>query len=143
MSNYFNEVLDWLEANAAAKKIERWFFFTTWKDIVNVGGDGYMGIIFFDGPGQGAFLNCLGETYRSRFPGPSTGQVRRFGQHSARGMTVSLGKSRPFVGTLRKRGGFEGGSDSAGGTESWGGVRTVERNQRFAETGVTRRVSSM
>ena len=25
-----------------------------------------MGIIFFDGPGQGAFLNCLGETYRSR-----------------------------------------------------------------------------
>ena len=28
--------------------------------------DGYMGIIFFDGPGKGSSLNCLGETYRAR-----------------------------------------------------------------------------
>ena len=66
MSDYLIAVLDWLEANAAANKIEKWFFFTTWKDIVNVGGDGYMGIIFFDGPNQGASLNCLGEIYRAR-----------------------------------------------------------------------------
>ena len=66
MSNYLNEVIDWLEANAAAEKIDRWFFFSTWKDIVNVGSDGYMGIIFFDGPSQGSSLNCLGETYRAR-----------------------------------------------------------------------------
>ena len=66
MSDYLTEVLDWLEANADANDIERWFFFTTWKDIVNVGGDGYMGIIFFDEPDQGASLNCLGDVYRAR-----------------------------------------------------------------------------
>lgn len=46
--------------------IERWFFFITWKDIVNVGLDGYMGIVLFDGPEQGAALNCLGEAYRAQ-----------------------------------------------------------------------------
>ena len=66
MSNYVNSVLDWLEANAATHKIERWFFYTTWADIVNVGADGYMGVILFDGPQQGASLNCLGEVYRAR-----------------------------------------------------------------------------
>ena len=66
MSDYINSVLDWLEANAISHKIERWFFFRTWVDIVNVGVDGYMGIIFFEGPDQGAGLNCLGEVYRAR-----------------------------------------------------------------------------
>ena len=66
MSNYINSVLDWLDANAASHKIERWFFFTTWQDTENVAEDGYMGIIFFDGPQQGASLNCLGEVYRVR-----------------------------------------------------------------------------
>lgn len=60
------EVLDWLEANASANKVDKWFFFTTWRDIVNVASDGYMGIIFFDGPGQTASRNCLGDLYRSR-----------------------------------------------------------------------------
>ena len=65
MSNYVNTILDWLQANGATNKIERWFFYVTWQDIVNVGSDGYMGTIFFDGPGQDASLNCLGETYRA------------------------------------------------------------------------------
>ena len=66
MSDYVNAVLDWLEANAASHKIDRWFFYKSLKDIVNVGSDGYMGITFFGGPGQGEGLNCLGEVYRAR-----------------------------------------------------------------------------
>ena len=66
MSSYVNTVLDWLEENSDASRIERWFFYKTWRDIVDVGSDGYMGIIFFDGPSEGASLNCLGEVYRAR-----------------------------------------------------------------------------
>ena len=75
MSDYLLTLLDWLEANADANYIEKWFFYRTWKDIVNVGGDGYMGIIFFGEPVLGAPfpppavgtpLNCLGEAYRAR-----------------------------------------------------------------------------
>ena len=66
MSDYLSSVLDWLEANAASKLIEKWFFFSSWKDIVNVGSDGYMGISFYDGPGVGANLTCLGDVYRAR-----------------------------------------------------------------------------
>ena len=66
MSDYLLVVLDWLEANAALKKIEKWFFFITWKDIVGESGDGYMGITFFEDREFGASLNCLGYVYRSR-----------------------------------------------------------------------------
>lgn len=71
MSDYLTSVLDWLEANAASKLIERWFFFSSWKDIVNIGSDGYMGISFYDGPGVGASLTCLGDVYRARALGGS------------------------------------------------------------------------
>jgi hypothetical protein len=73
MSDYMTVLLDWLEDNSAAQNIERWFFFATWKDIVNLDPDGYMGIIFFDGNFQGASINCLGEVYRARSLG--TGKV--------------------------------------------------------------------
>ena len=66
MSGYLIEVLDWLETNAASNKIDKWFFFISWKDIVNVAADGYMGIIFFEGPEEGAALNCLGDAYSTR-----------------------------------------------------------------------------
>ena len=55
-----------VDGNATSHKIDRWFFFRSWVDTVNVGGDGYMGIYFFDGPSQGSPLNCLGEVYRAR-----------------------------------------------------------------------------
>jgi hypothetical protein len=71
MSDYLTITLDWLEDNALANKIEKWFFFTTWKNIVDVGNDGYMGIFFFDGPQYGAKLNCLGKSYRARSLGKS------------------------------------------------------------------------
>ena len=66
MGQYLISVLDWLEINAAMLGIEKWFFFITWKDIVDVGTDGYMGITLFNGQQVGASLNCLGETYHSR-----------------------------------------------------------------------------
>ena len=67
--------VSWLETNGAANKIEKWFFFTPWKDIVNVGGDGYMGTILFPpqeawGPRSTASANCTGRgrssTWRRR-----------------------------------------------------------------------------
>ena len=64
MADYVNTVLDLFEDNAESYNIEKWFFFVTWMEPVNV--DAYMGIIFFDGPGQDAQLNCLGEVYRAR-----------------------------------------------------------------------------
>ena len=66
MSDYIVEVLDWLEANASDKNIERWFFYKSWRDVSNASTDGFMGITFFDDPEVGALPNCLGETYRSR-----------------------------------------------------------------------------
>ena len=67
MAQYLDSVLDWLEENSIAKGIGKWFFFVTWQDIANhIEEDGYMGIIFFDGPEQGAAMNCLGEIYRAR-----------------------------------------------------------------------------
>ena len=71
MSDFLISVLDWLEANAVSKLIEKWFFFSSWKDIVNIGSDGYMGITFYDGPEVGASLNCLGDVYRARALGES------------------------------------------------------------------------
>jgi hypothetical protein len=73
MSTYINEVLDWLEDNAESYNIDKWFFFTTWQDIVTPpASDPYMGIIFFDGPDEDAQLNCLGELYRARSLGLPT-----------------------------------------------------------------------
>ena len=65
VSDYLITMLDWLDANSAANKIDKWFFFITWTDLVNIGGSGYMGIIFFDGPSKAASLNCLGRIYRA------------------------------------------------------------------------------
>ena len=66
MSDYLNSIMDWLRANAEENRIERWFFYRTWKDIMDVAADGYMGIILFDRPEQGQPLNCLGEAYRAQ-----------------------------------------------------------------------------
>jgi len=70
MSDYLNKVLDFFDANADALNIERWFFFTAWKDIWDPpASDPYMGIIFFDGPNDGANVNCLGQVYKARAMG--------------------------------------------------------------------------
>ena len=60
MSDYLNGVLDWLDANAAANNIEKWFFFTSFREIVTVGEDGYMGITFFDDKALGRITQLFG-----------------------------------------------------------------------------------
>ena len=44
MGNYLIKILDWLEGNSSEYQISKWFFFVTYKDIVNIEADGYMGI---------------------------------------------------------------------------------------------------
>ena len=65
MADYLISVLDWLDDNRVSHKIERWFLFITWVDIVDPGPGAYMGITLFDDEPQGSALNCLGETYRA------------------------------------------------------------------------------
>ncbi len=66
MSHYVIELLDWLDANAEEHGVEKWFFYKTYRDLINIANDGYMGISFLDDPSMGTTLNCLGETYRTR-----------------------------------------------------------------------------
>ena len=64
-AEYLTTLLDWLERESENYSIEKWFFFTTWKDITTATFDGYMGIIFFEGQDAGSELNCLGKIFRS------------------------------------------------------------------------------
>ena len=65
MSDYLESTLSWLTDNSEPLNISRWFFYTTYKDIINPAPDGYMGITFFSGPEIGSHLNCLGAQYQS------------------------------------------------------------------------------
>ena len=64
MIAYMDGILDWLEDNAAAQKIDKWFFFIDWIDIDKSAADGYAGIHFFESEEVGAPLNQLGQVYR-------------------------------------------------------------------------------
>ena len=66
MGNYLVKVVDWLDANSTPYNIEKWFFFATYKNIIQVEQDGYMGITLFDAPEISTPINCLGATYKSR-----------------------------------------------------------------------------
>ena len=66
LSNYTNGILNWLENTADILNIERWFFYTSWRDINNVLNDGYMGTIFFNNQSDPDSLNCLGKVYKNR-----------------------------------------------------------------------------
>jgi PGF-pre-PGF domain-containing protein len=66
MSNYIIEVLDWLDANAETNRIDKWFFYKTWRDVMGESGDGFMGISLLSDSAIGTVPNCLGETYRTR-----------------------------------------------------------------------------
>ena len=58
-------MLIWITSNATENNIDKWFLYTTWVDIVNVGADGYMGITLYQQPGIGSDKTCLGEIYKS------------------------------------------------------------------------------
>ena len=66
LSNYTNGILNWLENTSDILNIERWFFYTSWRNINNVLNDGYMGTIFFNNQSDPDSLNCLGQVYRNR-----------------------------------------------------------------------------
>jgi hypothetical protein len=78
MSVFLNSLVGWLKTNAAAYKIEKWFLFTTWKNVAQSANDGYAGIILF-GPNTATPpttgvtpRNCLGEVYRLHSLGQAT-----------------------------------------------------------------------
>ncbi|MFQ5874017.1 MAG: hypothetical protein ACE5JL_09475, partial [Dehalococcoidia bacterium] len=66
LEQYLTNLLDWLETNSEAMNIERWFFFTTYRDVTSPSPEGFGGTIMFDGPGVGANLTTLGTLYRDR-----------------------------------------------------------------------------
>ena len=67
MADYMINWIDWLEQNSVTKMIERWFFFTTYKQIGVPVGDGYQGIIFFNNPDVATTQRtCMGDIYRAR-----------------------------------------------------------------------------
>ena len=66
MSNFMIEVLDWLEVNAEEYKVEKWFFYKTWRDVFDDSSDGFMGTSLLSDSAINTEPNCLGATYRSR-----------------------------------------------------------------------------
>lgn len=68
---YLDRVFDWLDANADAKNIERWFLFNTYKNITKCFPDAYAGLTLFDGPQPGAALTPVGQFFRDRVMGIS------------------------------------------------------------------------
>ena len=68
---YLDAVFDWLDANAASKKIEKWFLYSTYWDITTCNSSAYAGLTLFDGPGVGAGLTPVGQFFRDRVLGIS------------------------------------------------------------------------
>ncbi len=66
---YFQTVFDWLEANSSGKNIQRWFTFSTYKDIMQGSAESYAGVTLFDGPSVGAALTPVGQYLRNRILG--------------------------------------------------------------------------
>ncbi|MDA0989038.1 MAG: glycosyl hydrolase [Chloroflexi bacterium] len=69
--DYLVGVFDWLDANAAGKKIEKWFLFSTYRDITKCDPSAYAGLTLFNGPGVGAALTPVGQFFRDRVLGIS------------------------------------------------------------------------
>ena len=68
---YLDAVFDWLDANTASKKIEKWFLLSTYENVITCNSGSYAGITFFDGPGVGANLTDVGQFFRDRVLGIS------------------------------------------------------------------------
>jgi hypothetical protein len=65
MAGYISNLIEWLRDNGPDLKIEKWFFYRAYVNTVSQAEfDGYAGLYFFKGPGDGAALNPLGEIYR-------------------------------------------------------------------------------
>ena len=67
--SYLGMILDWLEANAESKSIEKWFLFSTYKEITKCNSSAYAGLTLFDTPETGASLTEVGQFFRDRVLG--------------------------------------------------------------------------
>lgn len=63
---YLGTVFDWLEINANAMKIDRWFQFITYANLLDPGPWAYSGISLFENPDRGAPLTAAGTYFRDR-----------------------------------------------------------------------------
>jgi hypothetical protein len=68
---YLDAVFDWLDANAASKKIEKWFMLSTYENVITCNSGYYAGMTIFDDPDIGASLTEVGEFFRDRVLGIS------------------------------------------------------------------------
>jgi hypothetical protein len=66
---YLDAVFDWLDENAASKKIEKWFLLATYDNITTCNSSAYAGLTLFDAPETGANLTPVGEFFRDRVLG--------------------------------------------------------------------------
>ena len=87
LSTFLNNLIDWLKENHTTYGIDRWFLFTTWKNIAEPANDAYAGIILFGpndatrAPVAGVTLrNCLGDVYRAQSLGEPPVQCNASGQ---------------------------------------------------------------
>jgi hypothetical protein len=69
VAKYLTELFDWLDANAAAMKIERVFVYVTYRDITVCSPDAYAGMTLFNGATVGASLTDAGKLLRERIAG--------------------------------------------------------------------------
>ena len=64
--DYMKTTFDWLETNATAMNIERWFQFISHADFTQCNAGGYFGITLFNGGNPGAALSATGQYYYKR-----------------------------------------------------------------------------
>ncbi len=63
--DYLSRVYMWLEANSASMNIERWFTFSTYKDIATCEGDSGNGLSMLNDSGPHGELTEVGEFYNN------------------------------------------------------------------------------
>ena len=64
MIEFMDGIIGWMQDNAEAQNIGRWFFYKDWVDISQSASGGYAGIHLFESRADGAALNPLGQVYR-------------------------------------------------------------------------------
>jgi hypothetical protein len=69
VQGFLTTMYDWLDANADALNIERWFQYVAYQNITICNGDSYGGVILLDGPGTDATLTEAGLLFRLRAAG--------------------------------------------------------------------------
>ena len=64
VASYLQNVVNWFKSNGPTNKVERWFPFVTYAELVNPNIPGYAGISLFNSSGIGASLSKMGQIYK-------------------------------------------------------------------------------